>query len=101
MNFYNSPFIIDGRTLVSIGGIEEKFGVSVWASKEEVYVGNSEKKLNFVKDEKIVYENGVMQPIDVGCVMINEIAMVPVRKVAEYLGYTVEWENDSVYIASK
>lgn len=101
MYFYSSPVIIDERTLVPIGEIEEKFGISASASKEEAYIGNSEKELRFLMDEKIVYENGVMQPIDVGCVMINRIAMVPLRKVAEYLGYTVKWENDSVYIISK
>ena len=102
INFYNSPIIIDGRTLISIDEIEEQLGVSAGlASNDEVYVRNSKKELIFVMDKNIVYENGVSQPIDVGCKKINHLAKLPLRKIAEYFGYSVTWENDSVYISSK
>ncbi len=96
IKFYNSPYITNGRTLVPAEFISEKLGIEADWGGDCVTLTKDDKTLTIYDD--YVRENGVLLPIDVGYQMADGLAMIPIRKVAEFFGYEVKWENNSVYI---
>ena len=99
IRFYNSPIIIDDRTLVPAKVICDKLEIKAyWGGDDRIILNKGEKSLVIYNDR--VYENKTFIPIDVGCRVIDGLAMIPIRKVAEFFGYGVKWEDNSVYILS-
>ena len=99
IKFYNSPIIIDDRTLVPAKVICDKLEIKAgWGGDDRIILNKGEKSLVIYNDR--VYENKTFIPIDVGCRVIDGLAMIPIRKVAEFFGYGVKWEDNSVYILS-
>lgn len=99
IRFYNSPVITNERTLVPAKVVGEALGIEVNWGGDRVILRQGDESLVIYNDR--VYENKSFIPIDVGYQVIDELAMIPVRKVAEFFGYDVKWENNSVYIISK
>ena len=99
IKFYNSPIIMNDRILVPAKVICDAFGIEAGWGGNRVIIKGKEKSLVIYNDR--VYENKTFIPIDVGYRVVNELAMIPVRKVAEFFGYDVKWENECVYIVSK
>ncbi|MFU2158599.1 stalk domain-containing protein [Caldisericum sp. AR60] len=94
------PVIIEGRTLVPIRPIIEKFGGSIsWDGTERkvtIMLGN--KTLELWIDKPQARVNGVLTWIDpnntkVTPKIINGRTMLPVRFVSEQLGAKVEWDG--------
>lgn len=99
IKFYNSPVIVNNRTLVPAAVMCDKLGIkAVWGG-DCIVLSKDEKSLVIYNDR--VYENKTFAPIDVGCQLIDDLAMIPIRKVAEFFGYEVKWQNNSVYIVSQ
>ena len=99
IKFYNSPIIMNDRILVPAKVVGEALGIEVNWGGDRVILRQGDESLVIYNDR--VYENKTFIPIDVGYQVIDELAMIPVRKVAEFFGYDVKWENNSVYIISK
>ena len=93
------PVIINGRTLVPMRGIFEALGADVeWIGATKTVVGSRDRKyIKLRLDSDTVYINGTEQEkkLDVPASIINGRTMVPVRFIAEALGETVEWDNDT------
>jgi len=103
IKFYNSPYITNGRTLVPAEFMSKKLGIyaslyGTWSNTEGVVLEKDGKKLTVCDD--YVIEHGIKLPIDVGYQLSDSLAMIPIRKVAEFFGYEVKWGNNSVYIYS-
>ena len=99
IRFYNSPIITNDRTLVPAKFICETLGIESGWGGDRVILRQGDKSLVIYNDR--VYENKTFIPIDVGYQIVDELAMIPIRKVAEFFGYDVKWENECVYIISK
>ena len=99
IRFYNSPIITNDRTLVPAEFICETLGLEVGWGGDRVILRQGDKSLVIYNDR--VYENKTFIPIDVGYQIVDELAMIPIRRVAEFFGYDVKWENECVYIISK
>lgn len=99
IRFYNPPLITNDRTIVPAKVVGEALGIEVNWGDDRVILRQGDESLVIYNDR--VYENKTFIPIDVGYQVIDELAMIPVRKVAEFFGYDVKWENNSVYIISK
>lgn len=104
LNFDVPAQIIDGRTMVPMRAIFEKLGAvvewdgeanAVHANKLGIYIympiGSTE-----------IGRNNVPQTIDVPAQIVDERTLVPVRVISEYMGATVDWnqETKTVYITS-
>ena len=94
------PVIVEGRTLVPIRPIIEKFGGSIaWESGERkvtIFLGN--KTIEMWIDKPQARVNGVITLIDpnnskVTPKIINDRTMLPVRFVSEQLGAKVDWDG--------
>jgi hypothetical protein len=94
------PVIVEGRTLVPIRPIIEKFGGSIaWEGGERkvtIFLGN--KTIEMWIDKPQARVNGVMTLIDpnnskVTPKIINDRTMLPVRFVSEQLGAKVDWDG--------
>ena len=91
------PRIVDGRTLVPVRAIFEKIGAKVsWDEKEQIVKitrGSTEvvlrigSKAAFVDDKKV--------ELDVPASIIKGRTLVPVRFIAEGLGFKVGWDGGS------
>jgi hypothetical protein len=100
ITFDSSPVIVEGRTLVPIRPIIEKFGGSIaWEGGERkvtIFLGN--KTIEMWIDKPQARVNGVMTLIDpnnskVTPKIINGRTMLPVRFVSEQLGAKVDWDG--------
>ncbi|MGC8691233.1 MAG: stalk domain-containing protein [Caldisericum sp.] len=94
------PVIVEGRTLVPIRPIVEKFGGSVaWDSVErKVTITLGDKTLELWIGKNTAKVNGTTVPIDssntkVVPQIISGRTMLPVRFVSEQLGAKVEWDG--------
>jgi hypothetical protein len=94
------PVIVEGRTLVPIRAVIEKFGGSIsWEGGERkvtIFLGN--KTIEMWIDKPQARVNGVMTLIDpnnskVTPKIINGRTMLPVRFVSEQLGAKVDWDG--------
>ena len=104
IKFYNSPYITNGRTLVPARFMSEKMGIyaslyGTWSKNDGVVLQKYGKILT-VCDDYVIEHRIIELPIDVGYQEADGLAMIPIRKVAEFFGYEVKWENNSVYIYS-
>lgn len=99
-----APEIINGRTLVPLRVIFDKFGAEVFwnDSLRQVVVSTDSSIIIFNIDSKISYVNGVAFNIDVPPIIINGRTLIPVRFISERMGYDVVWDGTkrAVYITS-
>lgn len=101
IKFYNSPIVVNNRVLAPAENIAKALELNVSEKNKNIYFKKDNRFCEFIPEKYSVNENGSPRSIDAGCQIINGIAMVPVRALAEYYGFTVKWENNSVYIISK
>ena len=96
-NFQVTPFIEQGRTLVSMEDILNSLGAEYEYDDETKSITiehNNQTITGTVGAEKLKV-NRYSYTLDVPTQSINGIVMVPVRFLAEYLGYDVEWVDAS------
>ncbi len=101
--------IIDKRTLVPVREVFESdaFGATVdWnGEKKEVYIAHKDNLIVLKINSKKFYVNGKEKEFDVPPMLISDITdkknpkpaktMIPIRFVSEYLGYEVDWEQET------
>jgi len=96
-----TPFVKDGRTMVPIRALGEAIGFRFdWDFSDPanqmvfVYKKDNTSKVPdiiLVIGHPIAMVNGVMVPLDTAPVLFHDRTMVPLRFVAETLGYEVQW----------
>lgn len=96
-NYNAIPYIINNRTLIPIRPLIESLGGKVDWNGDLMQVSISINGTDVVMTigNKYAYVNGVKTELDVPAVISNGKTMIPVRFVAESLGYDVEWVQDS------
>lgn len=88
------PIIIQDRTLVPLRGVFEELGASVFWEGQEKRAGIllEETEIWFNLEQGEVTVNQTPYPIDVPAKIINDRTMIPVRFIAEALGFLVGWD---------
>ena len=91
------PFIdANDRTLVPLRAVADAMQLDVeWkgASREAVFSGGG-KSITFTIDSAVARtgEGGTV-PMDTAAVIVNDRTYAPIRYLAEYFGYTVDWDG--------
>ena len=91
------PVIVNGRTLVPLRGVFEKLGATVDWNKEtnQVIVKNNSVEILLEPDNFAVLLNGQVKFLDTASRIQEDRTLIPIRFIAESLGYKVTWEDES------
>lgn len=101
VDFETSPYLSDtGHTMVPVRGIAGILNAEVvWNSgSRTVTVRQGEHIISLTIGAQTADVDGVSASLEVPAVIVEGRAMVPLRFLAEALGWTVRWENRAVYI---
>lgn len=97
-----APQMESGRTLIPAQPLADAMGADVIWDIENSSVTISKDGISVCceadKDYIVVNDNNV--PVDIGAKIYDHALLLPIRSVCEAFGYTVDWENNSVYINS-
>lgn len=93
--FDTKPIIRDSRTLVPVRGVFEKLGATVdWNSQtNQVIVKDDIMELLLQIGNDAVLVDGEVNFLDTRSMIIDDRTMVPLRFIAETLGYKVSWNG--------
>ena len=94
MAFSNKPQIIDGTTMVPMGDVLTALGAEdvKWdGMSRQVTVSHSGRSLLLGIDIKAYQIDGVIYEMTTAPVIVNDVTMIPVRLVAEFLDCHVGW----------
>lgn len=96
------PIIENGRTLVPIRGVLEAMGASVtWdQSTKTATAFLGENSASVTIDNKVAFVNGYPVLLDVPAKIVGGRTMVPLRFIAESIGYDVSFNDGWVYVYS-
>ncbi len=91
------PVIVKGRTLVPARAIFEEFGAVVsWdEANQQVDISMEDTEVVLKIDSRSALVNGDGATLDVPALIIEDRTMIPVRFVAESLGFVVDWNNST------
>ncbi len=94
------PIIENGRTLVPMRGVLEAMGAIVnWDSSTKTATAFfAENSASVTIDKFTAYENGYAVTLDVPAKIVNGRTMVPLRFMAEAIGYDVSFIGGWVYL---
>lgn len=89
------PIIIDGRTLVPVGGVFGALGFTPsWDSATRTAtLTRSDYVVVITIDSATFTTNGESHILDIPAQIINDRTMLPIRAVLESVGYELEWEG--------
>ncbi|WDV46229.1 N-acetylmuramoyl-L-alanine amidase family protein [Clostridiaceae bacterium M8S5] len=92
------PLLYQSRTIIPIRFVAEKLNSKVyWDNKsKEATIKTANKNIVIKIDSKYILVNGKNKtlPYDVPAKIMNSRTMIPLRFVAEELGYKVGWDNN-------
>lgn len=93
--FYDKPINSNGRVLLPFRELFEFFELDVsWDDKSKTATArNKEKEIVITVNDTKAYVNGEEKTLDVSAKIINSKTYVPMRFVAEALGYSVNWDQ--------
>lgn len=88
------PVIYNNRTVVPISAIIKEIGgtISWLGSERRVDISYKGKTVKLWIDKYDAEVNGEKKTMDTAPIIMNERTMLPLRFVAESLGFQVEWE---------
>jgi len=91
------PQIINSRTMVPIRETAEYLGMSVdWNSETNTMVcTNGSKVITHTLNQNIIFIDGMPSVFDTPSGVIDDRSVMPVRMLAEAIGGTVEWNEES------
>ena len=96
--FDQPPIVVDGRTLVPLRAVLEKVGATVgWDDQTKtITVTKSDTELTLIIDSQTMQVSGEPDVLlDVPPQVYNGRTLLPIRAVAEKLGYDVEWNVET------
>ncbi len=96
VEFNNEPVLVDGSYLVSSRDISSAFDANIsWNEKtKEITIEKDNDKLVFNSKYKQLVKNDKTYPIKTPVAIFDGVSYIPLRAVAENLGYTVDWDGD-------
>ncbi|MCD7855438.1 MAG: hypothetical protein LUG66_07480 [Clostridiales bacterium] len=91
-----APVIIDGRTLVPVrAAVEAIGGEADWNSEtREITITKGTDVINMTIDSNTAYLNGEEAILDTAPIIINSRTCMPIRFIAEGLGFEVSWNAE-------
>lgn len=91
------PTIVQGRTMIPAKFLFEAMGGTVeWIeASRQVRVALEEKTVLLTIDSNSAFVDGTREEMDVPAMIIDQRTFIPVAFVAEKLGCTVNWSNDT------
>lgn len=95
------PFIENGRTLVPVRFISEKFGAKVdWnSSSKTVTINSNDTEVKLVINSNVITVNGEDLELDVSAQIKNDRTFIPLRILSESLGKKVFYDRGLVIIS--
>lgn len=92
-----APIIQDGRTLLPLRAVVEGLGGSVaWDEETNTAVlAKGEKAIFITIGSKTAFVNTAKHTLDTEPIIIDGRTMLPIRFVAENLGFTVTWNEST------
>lgn len=92
-----NPVITNNRTLVPLRGVLEKLGATVDWNKEtkQVIVKNDVMEILLETDNNAVLVDGRVNFMDTKSLLVDDRTLVPLRFLAETLGYDVKWNGET------
>ncbi len=90
-----SPVIINNHTLLPVRSLIENVGGSVNSNpfQREVIIVLEQNTIRLKIDSRTAYINNKEKTLDTTPTIINGRTMLPIRFIAENLGFNVEWNN--------
>lgn len=97
LSFDSAPVNENGRVLVPMRAIFEKFGAQVnWDASTGTAIAVSGDKIVLIQaGNPNAFVNSDVFPLDVPAKIINDRTMVPVRFISEALGADVTWDGET------
>lgn len=97
------PIVQNGRTLIPVRFVAEKFGARVgWDdATQTVTVNGSGKLVKLVIGSNIMTVNGEETVLDVPAQTINDRTLIPLRALVEALGKTVHWDDRGLIVITE
>ena len=93
------PFIdANDRTMVPLRAVAEAMGLSVsWDSaRREASFTDGSKAIFFPIDSRTAHTDGGGQiPMDTAAVIVNDRTYAPIRYLAEFFGFHVDWDGET------
>lgn len=92
------PFIKEGSTMIPLRAVADAFDFEVeWEqSEQKITLTKDDRTIILHINQKQILVNDEMDYFEDAVPMIkNDRTFLPVRKLAEILGITVEWDNDT------
>jgi|GEM_PF-2200250 len=97
-----APMILKGRTLVPFRFIGESVGIQVGYKTDpktkqvkSIYYQSESVKVEMTIGSKIALVNEKPVSMDVPPQIVNGVTMVPLRFIADHLGFVSQWEADT------
>ena len=89
------PSIVNGRTMVPMRAIFERFGMSVRyeSATKSIYADNSGTSIVMQIGSKVFTKNGASIAMDAAPFIKNGRTLVPLRAIAEALDIQVAWDS--------
>ena len=96
VQFTNEPILVDGSYLVSSRDMAGAFDANITWNEDtkEITIVKDDNQLIFNANTKQLVKNGKTHPLNTSIVIIDGVSFIPVRAVAENLGYTVDWDGE-------
>ncbi len=96
LSFVTPPIIENDRILIPIRFLFEQTGANVeWDDASKTVTIAGDKTVVLTVGDKTARVDGVIQTMDVPPMIVNDKTLIPLRFVAENLGFNVEWDNAS------
>jgi hypothetical protein len=96
INLDVAPFILNGRTFVSLRSLSEAVGAEViWDGKKTVWVKSGGNTATFWFGESYMEWNGMKKEIGSKVFVKDGRTQIPLRFIAELLGWTVEYNQQN------
>lgn len=97
LSFSTASVVVEDRTLVPVRFLFENMGAEVLWNQDEKKVTITKDGLTLIcaVDQHTAWVNGEEKVLDVPAKLIDNKTMIPLRFIAEELGFKVDWEQGS------
>lgn len=91
-----APFIRDGRLYVPQRAFTQALNAEIYYNEttEAINLTKNNQTFNMNIDENIIFVNGIAQTIDTAPTIMDQRAYLPLRPLAEFLGYDLLFTTD-------
>lgn len=100
VDFEVEPFVLGGRTMAQLRPLAEAMGATVdWNNDSQtVTMTRGARTARCQVGSEVGLINGAGQILDEPPIFVGEVVVVPVRFIAEGLGYSVQWDERRRYV---